>query len=276
MSNINKIKNEKKTEIINPQTSNVSISELDNFINIFDDPLNKIFNNFLKFQESSESENKNKNSPLSLKKIFKEKEYNFEYEFYKNFDIYKTEGFYKEGKNTQNINDYIPCILLIKENYLYILKNNNSNIQVDTSINPEYSFLDKLESHNIVKKEEIKYIKGNYELSKPLLCLNFNLLTCELIINKKRYDEFTILILGITKQYSFIIKDQKIKNNFCYILGTFITNSDGYVYNQLNLIFSHPKSFNKNTYITPDYFEYIAKTGDLILFKTNHILTKDL
>ena len=44
--------------------------------------------------------------------------------------------------------------------------------------------------------------------------------------------------------------------------------------NQLNLIFSHSKTFNSKTYITPDYFEYIAKTGDIVLFQTNHILTK--
>jgi hypothetical protein len=141
-------------------------------------------------------------------------------------------------------------------------------------INPENSFLDKLGNHNIIEKKDIKYIKYDYELSNPFLCLDFNLLTCTLLLNKKNLNEFTILILGTKKQYSFIIQDSKQKDKFCYILGTFITNSEGYVNNKLNLIFSHPKEFNKKTYITPEYFEYFAKTGDLILFQTDHILTK--
>ena len=286
MNNINKIKNEQRTEIINPQVSQVSIMtvpEISNLLNKdnniekengYNNQLNKIIHYNLMLQRNYKFEDKNKNLPLSLNKIFKERENYFENDFYNNYDIYKAEGFYKEGKNPQNINDYVPCKLLIKENYLYILKNNNRNKLVDIYINPENSFLNKLESHNIIQKEEINYIKYDYELSKPLLCLNFNLLTTKLLINKKFSDEFTILILGTKKQYSFIIKDPKLKDKFCYILGTFITNSDGYMINQLNLIFSHPKHFNANTYITPDYFEYIAKTGDLVLFKTNHILTK--
>jgi hypothetical protein len=202
------------------------------------------------------------------------REFSFENEFYINFDIYQAQGFYKEGKPSSNINDYKPCRLLIKENYLYILKKNNRNKNLNMHINPENTFLDKLESHNIINNEEVKFSKYDYELSKPLLCLNMNLLSCALLINKKILNEFTILILGTKKRYSFIIQDSKIKEKFCYILGTFIYISDGYASNKLNLIYSHPKNYNLKTYITPEYFQYIAKTGDLILFQTNHILTK--
>ena len=282
MSNINNIKNDKSNEVINPQASIVSVTEI-NLLNKdqnnekeyeFTGSLNNIIHNFLKSQRDTEIENTNKNTPLSLDKIFKDREYDFECEFNKYYDIYKTVGFYKEGDYSQNINKYERCILLIKENYLYVLKNHNRNYIYNMNINPENSFLDKLENNNIIEKEEAKNIKYDYDLSKPLLCINFNLLTCTLLMNKKHSEEFTILILGTKKKYSFIIDEPKKKEKFCYILGTFIYNSDGYMNNELNLIFSHKKSFNSKTYITPDFFEYTAKTGDIILFKTNHILTK--
>lgn len=282
MNNINKIKNEQSTDAINPQISMVSIPEANNLINKekdkqknyeFTGSLNNIFQIFLRPERTSEIDYIADNRPITLSKILKEREYNFENEFYDNCDIFQTKGFYKEGKYSHNINDYKQCIILIKENYLYILKNKR-NINANFEINPENSFLDKLERHKIVQKEELDYIKYDYELSRPLLCLNFNLLTCKLLINKKDPYEFTIIILGTKKQYSFIVRDLQNKEKFCYILGTFIYSSDGYINNELNLIFSHPKYFNKKTYITPDYFEYIAKTGDLVLFKTNHILTK--
>lgn len=282
MSNINNIKNDKSNEVINPQASIVSVTEI-NLLNKdqnnekeyeFTGSLNNIIHNFLKSQRDTEIENTNKNTPLSLAKIFKDREYDFECEFNKYYDIYKTVGFYKEGDYSQNINKYERCILLIKENYLYVLKNHNRNYIFNLNINPENSFLDKLENNNIIEKEEAKNIKYDYDLSKPLLCINFNLLTCTLLMNKKHSEEFTILILGTKKKCSFIIDDPEEKEKFCYILGTFIYNSDGYMNNELNLIFSHKKSFNSKTYITPDFFEYTAKTGDIILFKTNHILTK--
>jgi len=87
-------------------------------------------------------------------------------------------------------------------------------------INPENSFLDKLDSHNIIEKQEIKYAKYDYELSKPLLCLNLNLITCSLLINKKDLNEFTILILGTKKQYSFIIKKDLPFDFYSYVDGT--------------------------------------------------------
>ena len=283
MSNINKNKNDNSAEVINPQTSMLSVTEVNNLINNennkekeykYTGQLRDLFLYVLKYKENNEMENINNNIPISLPKIFKDRANFFECEFYKYNDIHQTEGYYKEGKYSSNIKDYKQCRLLIKENYLYILNKDNRNNIFNMYINPENSFLDKLETQSIVSKEEAKYIKYDYELSRPLLCLNFNLLTCSLIINKKYREEFTILILGTKKQYSFIIQDQNLKNKFCYLLGTFIYNSDGYMNNKLNLIFSHSKTFNSKTYITPDYFEYIAKTGDIVLFQTNHILTK--
>jgi len=274
MSNNNKIKNENSIEENNPQISIIMLNASDNNNLINKDENKGIFYNILNTKIFSKNDFTKNNNPLSLSNILYRKKEKFENEFFENFDIYKAEGFYKEGKYTNNINEYKPCRLVIKGNNLYVLNNYNRTKKSEMIINPDNSFLDKLESHNIVKKEENKYIKYDYELSNPYLCLDFNLMTCSLLINKKNLNEFTILILGNKKQYSFIIKDSKQKDKFCYILGTFISNSEGYANNKLNLIFSHPKEFNKKTYITPEYFEYFAKTGDLILFQTDHILTK--
>ena len=273
MSNNNKIKNEKTLEENNPQISMIlmDISDNNNLIN--KDESKGIFYNIISTKPFLKNEYTNNNNSFTLSKIFHQKKDKFENEIFDNFGIYQTEGFYKEGKYSKNINEYKPCRLLIKENYFYVLKNNNRNKMFDMYVNPENSFLDKLESNNIVEKQEIKYIKYDYELSNPLLCLDFNLMTCTLLINKKNLNEFTILILGTKKQYSFIIQDSKIKDKFCYLIGNFIFNTEGYTNNKLNLIFSHPKEYNKKTYITPEYFEYIAKTGDLILFQTDHILS---
>ena len=274
MSNNNKIKNENFIEENNPQISIIMMNTSVNN-NLINKEENKgIFYNFLNTKIFSKNDSIKNSNPFSLSNILHKKKDKFLNEFFDNFDIYNTDGFFKEGKYTKNINEYKPCRLLIKENYFYVLKNYDRTKMSNMYINPENSFLDKLGNHNIIEKKDIKYIKYDYELSNPFLCLDFNLLTCTLLLNKKNLNEFTILILGTKKHYSFIIQDSKQKDKFCYILGTFITNSEGYVNNKLNLIFSHPKEFYKKTYITPEYFESIAKTGDLILFQTDHILTK--
>ena len=107
---------------------------------------------------------------------------------------------------------------------------------------------------------------------RPPLCLNFDLLSCHLILNKINEREFTLLILGTSKKYSFIIEDKNIKDKFFYILGNLIYNSYGVLSNKVNLVLSN-KNFDSKTFITPIDFEYSAKTGDILLFKTKHILS---
>jgi len=138
-------------------------------------------------------------------------------------------------------------------------------------INPDNSLLLKLENDKSINNEDKNYIRYDYELSKPILCINFDLVSCILLINNITPNEFSLLILGTKKRYSFIIEEKEIKEKCCYILGNLIHNSEGYDYNQLSLVLSH-KYFETRTYITPEEFEYSAKTGDLVLFKANHCL----
>ena len=252
--------------------NNLTISELNEIKDKEYDKPGVLGDLLIKYTFSTiNNNNVNLNSPLSLKKIFEEREYSFELELYEKCNYYQTIVYFKEGEFSNNINKYKKCRLIIKEEgYIYVLSlyNREENI----ILNPENSFILKLEKDNNINENDKLNIKYSYELSRPLLCLNLHLLTCILLINKIKNNEFTILILGTKKKYSFIIEDINIKEKFCYIIGNQISNSEGYKYNKLELILNDKNFFSK-TYITPEDFEYIAKTGDIILFKTRHILS---
>ena len=234
--------------------------------------LNELLRKYLNIPNNNDINLKNKDFHPSLSKIFKEREFHFEVELYEKFDIYDTIALFKEGDYSQNIKKYKECRLIIKDGYLYALNiyKNRKNISKNI-INPDNSFLLKLETNRNYNEKDKNYIKYDYELSRPLLCLNLNLVSCILLINKMILNEFTIKILGAKTKFSFIIDDKLMKERFCYILGNLIFNTEGYINNKLELVLNDNK-FYTQTYITPEVFEYIAKTGDLLLFKTRHIL----
>ena len=234
--------------------------------------LNELFAKYIKSPKSNNINTLNTQKiRLSFSSIFKGREFNFESELTDNFDYYQTIVLYKEGKYNSNLKKYNKCRLVIKENYLYLLNIYNNNNKSIDFINPENSFLLKIEKDRTIDEQDKTNIKYNYDITNPILCLNFNLITCVLLINKMYLNEFTLLILGTNKQYSFIIEDKIIKEKTCYILGNLIFNSEGYKYNKCDFVL-HNKDFYNKTYITTDDFENLAKTGDLILFKTRHIL----
>ena len=282
MNDKNSDKNNKNTEnecINNSGYSNISLSDSNNLM------ISEVNGN--KDKECQEPgalcdllgkytlipNNNNINSNyLSLQKIFENREYNFELELFEKFNYYQTITYFKEGEYSNNINEYKKCRLVVKEEgYIYVLNLNNRN-NANFIVNPENSFIMRVEKDSNINEIDKQNIKYDYELSRPLLCLNLNLLTCILLINKKNINEFKILIMGTNKKYSFIIEDQKIKDRFCYLIGNQIANSEGYYYNKLGIILND-KYFFSNTYITTQDFEYIAKTGDLVLFKTRHIIS---
>ena len=105
----------------------------------------------------------------------------------------------------------------------------------------------------------------NSDSSFPLLCLNFNLLTCILLINKnKNIKEFQIKILETNKTFSFILNEEKEFNKYIYLIRDMINNSEGFKKNKLGLSLRN-NIFYKNIYITPLDFESTAKTGDILL-----------
>ena len=204
---------------------------------------------------------------------YKKRKYRSDYEAYIKNIVFHTKVIYEEKE----------CILLLNKEFLYILKNEKRNDEKDeeqkklkSNNNPEQSLLCRLqkdEPNNIDKNT----LKIDYELSHPLLCLNFNLLSCKLLLNKNNNNneninfEIKILILGSSKIISIIFQNYEIYQKFAYKIGSMIRNSDGYKRNKLGLSLRN-EDFYKDTYINLKYFESTVKTGDLLLFRSYECL----
>ena len=206
------------------------------------------------------------------KKLFKIFSKTRDIKYKKEFDdiTYTTNVYFKEGKYNGNINDYQSCILLIRKNFLYVLKEELSPAKTEKDIkflNPDISLLYILYNHDELNKNNFE-IKKKYNISNSLLCLNFNLLSCILLKNKKNIKEFIIMVLGSKKSYSFIIDNKEILTKFIFIIQSLINNVGKSGINRLGLSL-RTDLFYKNTYITVGEFESIAKTGDLLLFRTD-------
>ena len=209
--------------------------------------------------------------------FYKNEDFKKKYEINQRNDIYRTTVLYNKKE----------CTLLINKEYLYILEiKSKNNLDINNKIlnnenNPDLSLLYKLEKEesniNINKNLNIKKLKTDYELSHPLICINFNLLSCKLLLNKKDINnpnnnnnnnyEIQIMILGSKDIISFYIKNYEVYKKFSYIIGQKIYNSEGFKINKMGLCFRN-KEFYKDTYITVSEFESIARTGDMLLFVT--------
>ena len=106
--------------------------------------------------------------------------------------------------------------MLIRNNYLYVINPDASAEITDETIrffNPDISLLNNLYSHEDLENNN-NILKNLYNISSPLLCLNFNLLSCILLINKNNINEFQIMILGWKNKFSFIINDTILFKKF--------------------------------------------------------------
>ena len=193
-------------------------------------------------------------------------------------DIYNQNEFdYNERNNlyhTTIIYENKESNLLIKAEYLFILeiKENSKND------NPDLSLINQLEKEE-KENDKINSLKKAYDISHPLICLNFNLLSCKLLLNKKDVNknngdnyEIQIMILGTNRKIIFYIKNYEVYKKFAYIIGQKIYNSEGYKMNKMGLCLRN-NFFYKDIYITVSEFESIAKTGDMLLFITMDCLS---
>ena len=267
-SKINEISYKKNDETIKNEEAN-KINDFNYNYNYLADTFN-YEDNFNEFDYSAFRE-------MYFKEViqYKKRQFKSNYESYIKTIVFHTKVIYEEKE----------CILLLNKEFLYILKNEKRNDEKDedqkkpkNNNNPEQSLLYRLEKDELNNIER-NNLKIDYELSHPLLCLNFNLLSCKLLLNKNNINnnnentnfEIKILILGSSNVISFTIQNNEIYQKFAYKIGSMIHNSDGYKKNKLGLSLRN-ENFYKDTYINLKYFESTVKTGDLLLFRSYECL----
>ena len=253
---------------------NINIDEFD--INKFDENntskkvKKKLYRNVDINADPIEKIEKNDTSPCGLGEILKRKDKKFIKEIEKIKITFTTNIFFKYGKYSDNINDYQNCILLIRNNYLYVINPDASAEITDETIrffNPDISLLNNLYSHEDLENNN-NILKNLYNISSPLLCLNFNLLSCILLKNKNNIREFQIMILGSKNSYSFIVEEKETFKKLIFTIRYLINKPDNSRINKLGLSL-RTNLFYKDTYLSVSEFEKTCKTGDLLLFRTD-------
>ena len=289
--NLNNVEDNKISEDINNKNINNIIETHKEETNDEKNSINKklfdIYNIDINLDFNSKKDNNEKINMNSLfnykynlfKNIFEksyhglreQREKKFKKEYYDNFSIYTTNIFFKYGEYSNDNNNYKKCVLLLRKPFLYVLNSNSTSITEETIkfFNPDISIIDNIERKNKSDIKQNNYIlKNTFNLSSPLLSLNFNLLSCILLINKKiNLNEFQIMILGRKEKFSFIINDKEMFNKYTYLIQNIIKNTEGFHENKLGLSLRN-NTFYREIYITVSDFERQAKTGDLLLFKT--------
>ena len=252
----NEIKKEKESN------NNNELSKDYNIIKQINEQDNGQYNDF-------DSINSTKEKNILFKEImfFKDSQFQNDFDLIQRNDTYRTKVIYAKKE----------CNLLIIREYLYILEiKSKTTKKTNNENNPDLSLIYQLEKEE--KNPEIEdTLKIQYELSHPLISINFNLLSCKLILNKNDINknnneennlyEIQILILGTKAKIIFYIKNYDEYKKFSYIIGQKIFISEGYKINKMGLCFRN-KDFYKDTYISTSDFESIAKTGDMLLFIT--------
>jgi hypothetical protein len=238
------------------------------------------YNNNLSFLDSNSILNSpkiqksinNNNQKSSISEILEKKNKLFEYE-YEN----KKQTFFLTNVLYKNKNAIIECPLLLKKNELYILNpiineplffNSESNIIKNNNIN------NNMINDTFIKDEKkILVIENRYNLSNPLFYINFDLLSCKLLLNKKT-GWIKIIIIGYPKSLNIFITNKEKYDNFIYLLNETIFKSEGYNINLFELSLRKTPIIINHNFIKLKEFESIAKTGDLLLFKSTFCTSK--
>lgn len=167
------------------------------------------------------------------------------------------------------------CLLVLRNKIEDIHNNYISDIGVEKIIDTKKynsTVNTDISTEMALSSNKCKSFKENY-----LLFLDFNLITCKIVIHKTK-NKFRLLILGKQSQ-KYIDKFRIIKiklldsekivfNNICKNINNKISSSKGYKDNIINT--SLNKYFCQDYFIDCNNFFKTAKTCDIILFRSFH------
>ena len=192
---------------------------------------------------------------MSMNKIFRSRNRTFVEELKRFHFTYSTSVEYKENNSS-----FKKYTLLVSNSKLYLLDLKKPK----TRLNSEESLIEKITKSN--KKLSEKSIKEHYDISHPILSLNFDTITCKLLIDKKK-NILIILVLNLTPQsFTFRFPNNEILIKYTCIINQAILSSEGSQQNLFCRSFTFKDYYKKNIISTLE-FENIAKTGDIILFQ---------
>ena len=218
-------------------------------------------NSKIEKSEKNKKINSNKEKMLEKNKLF-EKEF-----INRKKPLFLSNALYK--KQSQIIN----CTILLKNNKLYILnepKNDPQSLNSEREIiliNQNFGNNNDNNDISFIEENRIVLLEKRYDFSNPLFFINFDLVSCKLLINKKT-KWIKIIILGHKQSLNIYIINKEKYDKFIYLLNETIFNSEGYKMNILELSLRKDPTFQRHNFMNLKEFESIAKTGDLLLFKS--------
>jgi len=245
---------------------------------------NSILNNsnLKEINNVSNINNNKEKKDSNLSTIFKERNKQFlkEHNKIRNHIIF-TNVLYKINNTTLN------CALLLKDKELFILNNinaideplsplnyyhpNSETNAIISEINNEKKDINKNGGNNLfIENNQLISIQKLYNLSKPLFYINFELMSCKALINKNT-NWIKILIFGYNEIcLNIFIENKENYNKFIYLINEQIHKSQKNEIDLLEFDIKENPIYYNHSIISLEEFASIAKTGDLLLFKSKH------
>ena len=188
---------------------------------------------------------------------------------------------YEKG-NLRLINNLLTISKYESSNSM-LLSNNNFETELESTKQTKLIKSNIYNNNTLVESKDSMIMKSNQklifeDLYNPIICLDFNLITCKLYIHKNK-QKFRIIILGHKeKENDPKIKSQKIYKfkmlevsyekfeHICQLINKSIILSKGYTENKLESNLN--KYFPKEYFINKKDFFSEAKTCDVLLFRS--------
>ena len=202
-----------------------------------------------------------------LYKGIKDKEYkNYHLSLFKNqLTLYKKKKTSKNDNNNLINNSQTSNENMNKNNIFHEKCNNEDKKNIYIISNNKKNTKSKSKEDNFLNHQN--FLKKLYDIYHPILHLNFDLVSCNISVNKNDF-KFYIRVLSLknfTFKFQLKNKDIKLFNIITNKILISIKKSRGYFINLFEV--SLRKDFYSQYFMKLGDFEYYAKTGDILLFR---------